>query len=184
MNSLDFWPLAEKKCTKCGLIKPLSDFWKLKSHSTGVQSRCIECKKLWYLSNKDKHRALVKNWVGKNRTRWNEYAKKYRLKYPERTKKAWQKWAKNNPDATCFKSAKRRAITKFATPKWANRFFMQEAYDLARRRTKLLGEKYVVDHIVPLQHQLVCGLHVEHNMRVISERANSAKCNYWWPDMP
>ena len=51
------------------------------------------------------------------------------------------------------------------------------AYAVARLR----GE--TVDHIVPLHHPLVCGLHVEHNLAVLPLRENLLKGNAWWPDM-
>lgn len=71
-----------------------------------------------------------------------------------------------------------------ATAAWANLFFIDEIYDLARLRTKHLGVVHHVDHIVPLQHPLVCGLHVEHNLRVIPALDNLRKKNLWRPDMP
>jgi hypothetical protein len=40
-----------------------------------------------------------------------------------------------------------------------------------------------VDHIVPLVHPRVCGLHCEHNLAVITETENLAKSNHYWPDM-
>ena len=132
-----------KRCTCCGENKPASAFWKQKERTSGLQSRCIECKTKWYQENKEAHRRAVDSWNQRHPEKANEYARKWRAKYPDRTKAAWTKWAKDNPDAACFKSAKRRAISAKATPKWANRFFIQEAYDLARRRTKLFGFKWV-----------------------------------------
>jgi 5-methylcytosine-specific restriction endonuclease McrA len=43
--------------------------------------------------------------------------------------------------------------------------------------TKLTGERYVVDHIVPLISDEVCGLHVPWNLRVITQEENLRKSN-------
>ena len=48
----------------------------------------------------------------------------------------------------------------------------------------MLGFKWEVDHIVPLQSKLVCGLHVHNNLQVITALENIKKHNKVWPDMP
>jgi len=65
-----------------------------------------------------------------------------------------------------------------ATPAWASRWKMDLMYATAR----VLGE--TVDHIVPINHPLVCGLHTEHNLQLLPAAENTAKGNLWWPDMP
>jgi len=77
-----------------------------------------------------------------------------------------------------------RAQTRQATPPWADLKSIALIYAAARATSKEAGELYVVDHIVPKIHPLVCGLHVPWNLRVIHWRENARKGNLWWPDMP
>lgn len=37
--------------------------------------------------------------------------------------------------------------------------------------------KWEVDHIIPLEHKLVCGLHCSENLQIISKAKNKAKSN-------
>lgn len=79
---------------------------------------------------------------------------------------------------------RRRQREKRNTPKWANRALIVAMYIEAARMTRETGELYVVDHIVPLDGKLVCGLHWHVNMRVIHWLPNSKKGWGTWPDMP
>lgn len=123
----------------------------------------------WKRANPEKNRAAARRWAAENRERAREKARA---------------WAKANHGRVVANVRLREAREKRAMPKWANRFFIGEIYDLARLRSKMLGEPWHVDHIVPLISPLVCGLHVEHNLRVIPARINRAKSNSHWPDKP
>lgn len=65
----------------------------------------------------------------------------------------------------------RVAQRRLALPTWVNREEILGFY--LRART----EGLTVDHIVPLIHPLVCGLHVPWNLRTITRSENSAKGN-------
>jgi len=122
-----------------------------------------------YAANKDKIVARSKKWVTDNAAR------------AAQNQEAWRKRVSLR---RCEQASARRAGMPKATPAWTNRFFVREAFRLARQRTVVLGFKWHVDHIVPLKSNLVCGLHVENNLRVVPKAVNLAKGNRHWPDMP
>jgi len=68
------------------------------------------------------------------------------------------------------RSSKRRAKTLKATPKWANLAKIQEIYNKCPKG-------YHVDHKIPLQGKLVCGLHVETNLQCLTATDNMKKGN-------
>ncbi len=77
----------------------------------------------------------------------------------------------------------RRKVAKLrAIPAWANFGKIARFYTEAQRLTELLGERYEVDHIVPLQSRVVCGLHNEFNLQVLPAALNKSKSNRFWPD--
>lgn len=79
---------------------------------------------------------------------------------------------------------RRRRREARATPPWTDRKAIRAKYDEAKRLSKLTGEAYTVDHIVPLDGKLVCGLHVDWNLRVVHWLENARKAWHTWPGMP
>lgn len=54
---------------------------------------------------------------------------------------------------------------------------MKLKYLEAQRLTLETGVEYVVDHIVPLAHKLVCGLHNDANTQIVTAEENARKHN-------
>lgn len=86
--------------------------------------------------------------------------------------------------ARAIDTAKRRAKIKRAIPAWFDAAECAKLYEIAGCITRETGIKHEVDHIVPINSEVVCGLHWHGNMRVISKADNASKGNRHWPDMP
>jgi 5-methylcytosine-specific restriction endonuclease McrA len=85
-----------------------------------------------------------------------------------------------NVDVVRADTSVRKRRHREATPRWltpSERLQMRELYVQARKMTELTRERYVVDHIVPLRGESVCGLHVPWNLRVITQEENLKKSN-------
>jgi hypothetical protein len=85
-----------------------------------------------------------------------------------------------NKDRYNARDAKRRAAKLQALPKWLTSEQLEqikELYTCAQMFKLYTGEEYHVDHIVPLQGENVCGLHVPWNLQVIPARENLSKSN-------
>ena len=74
-------------------------------------------------------------------------------------------------------SWRRYARKRQQTPLWADRTAIRAIYDEAKRRTAETGVPHAVDHVYPLAGRCVSGLHVETNLRVVTQRANAEKSN-------
>lgn len=122
------------------------------------------------LSNESYHRRFAAD-PDAIRTIWRKYYRK------DKAIATAKKWKASHPEAVAELTMRRNAKKVNATPFWANKFFIKEIYHLAYLRTKMTGIKWEVDHIVPLNSPVVCGLHVEHNLRVIPAVINNAKNN-------
>jgi hypothetical protein len=172
------------KCSKCEAEKPRSDFYKNKNTKSGLQSYCkscaVETAMDWNRAHRETAKATQAAYYHRQRV---ENTPQYIITL-KKNRMRGTAWKRIRRDLVAAYSAARKAIKLKATPKWANKEEIKKFYELAMIKKKETGESWVVDHIVPLQSPLVCGLHVEHNLRVISGLENGRKWNKFWPDMP
>lgn len=188
-----------KHCKKCGLSKPLCEFSKNKNTKDGLQFYCKLCckstTKAYRENNKEKYYATAKRWARENPERVREAKKKryqedrerilkQKKTYYEENKSAIleykREYGRNNRGKRNAIEAKRHAEKLKRTPDWLSKEHLAEIeqfYWLARDLYYVTGERYHVDHIIPLQGENVSGLHVPWNLQVLPADLNIAKGN-------
>lgn len=159
-----------KVCKKCGVSSPPTNYHKNSSYLSGLNSICKPCARertaQWRRDNPDRARLTVEQWFARNPERAAQYQAEYRQR---------------NRASRRASRAQRRAAEKQAAPPWVDRAAIMRVYAEARRRDKKTGIPHHVDHIIPLQHPSVCGLHVPWNLQVITAAENWRKRNYLPP---
>jgi hypothetical protein len=131
-----------------------------------------------YLNNKEKIKKRLKEYEFKNKERIALRVKLQRFRdaeqYKKRSKEAKKRYIEKNKERYILlnreQSAKRRAKLLKAIPKFANLNKIKKIY-------KNCPKGYHVDHIIPLNNPIVCGLHVEWNLQYLSAKDNCSKGN-------
>jgi hypothetical protein len=127
---------------------------------------CVECHAAW-------GRAEYASDPGKARARDCAYRKMHQEKF----RALGRARQKANPDKFNANKRLRDARKLKASPAWACKRSIAKIYADANRLTIDTGIKHHVDHIVPLKHPLVCGLHVHQNLQAIQAVENMSKGN-------
>lgn len=132
----------------------------------------------WYLRNRELAISRAKSWTESNPEKRSEILAKSRKVNAESRNAYNRDWFSKNSDKRSAYQAKRRAMLIQRTPKWLTQddlWMIEEAYELAKKRTEMFGFEWHVDHIVPLQGRRVSGLHVPSNIQVIPGTENCKK---------
>lgn len=139
-----------KLCKKCNVEKPQDQFPKDKQKRDGLTSYCKLC------------------CCAEEKRRY-EYRKQHKSQYKI-----------TNRDKYNAIDAKRRAKKLDATPPWlsiADYDEIENFFAAAKAFKLYTGISYHIDHIVPLQGEKVCGLHVPWNLQILTEAENISKKN-------
>lgn len=99
---------------------------------------------------------------------------------PEERRAARNRHKEANPDVYRELVSLRRRRFRLATPKWLSaeqKMEIRLKYRLAIELSRRTGVRHAVDHIVPLQGESVCGLHVPWNLEVVTQEENLKKSN-------
>jgi len=160
--------IAPRK-TKGVCVECLKDEWRAAAEKRvdyfkeyNQREKVKDAKHAYYLRN-------YKDVVAKARSTPNELKNQYR-----------KNWKLKNLLSIRADTKARRRKHRQATPLWLTRkqkTEIRQIYQIAITMTKTTGERYVVDHIIPLRSEVICGLHVPWNLRVITQKENLQKSN-------
>jgi 5-methylcytosine-specific restriction endonuclease McrA len=151
-----------------------------------TKGSCLECvREDWAVDNerrKEKPKTEAAKAAGKRYYEKNRQAVIARAaaRPAEEKRRNRADYKDRNVDVVRADTSVRKRRHREATPTWltpAERLQMRDLYVQARKMTELTRERYVVDHIVPLRGEEVCGLHVPWNLRVITQEENLKKSN-------
>ena len=138
----------------------------IKEYRLNNKNKIAKTTHAYYLKNCNNIKDYSKNYRLNNL----KYLKEYRLKNKEKAKEYKRLYSLNNRNLINANTAKRRAFKLNATPKFANLNRIKEIY-------KNCPKGFHVDHIIPLNNKLVCGLHVEWNLQYLPAKENLSKSN-------
>lgn len=143
---------------------------------------CTACKKEKYIPKPrkpseplevrlEKYRERHRKYKDENREFVRAVALDWKRRNKDRCREMARNWKKLNPGKISAINRMRKLRRVNATPSWAN----QEAIKAIYIEAAKLGMH--VDHIIPLNGELVCGLHVENNLQLLTPLENAAKGN-------
>lgn len=189
----------EKKCSKCGITKPIDEFAANKMGKLGVRGDCKECanaakraahdpakrsasNKAYYEANKEAVLARTSSWAKSNRDKTKGYSRKWRSENPDKQYQATMSWRRANPEKQSvidrendFRrrsngySTKRKEVRRNIEQCKSDYFVIGKYLDVY---TMELIDYPTIDHVIPLSQG---GDSSADNLAITSRQNNSRK---------
>lgn len=145
-----------------------------KKNPEGKHTRTVASQK----RNPERTRQVRKEFRGRHKEQLSAKYKGWYNDNKEHMSVLNKAWRKNNPEALRSKDSTRRARERNSYRiSLRYRTEIEVVYAEAARLTRETGERHEVDHIVPFKHDVVSGLHVPWNLRVVTAYENRVKKN-------
>ncbi len=164
-----------KVCATCKETKLLLEYSPRKNRPLKVHYSCKVC-----LAKRAKLQRAAKDPSEDQKEKAKIRAALWRQNFPERNIKMKSDWRVKNLDVKNAANSRRRSLKLQSLPVWLTKVQKEEIkslYWLAKDLRAVTGCEYHVDHIVPLQGEFVCGLHVPWNLQILPADINLSKGN-------
>ena len=149
------------KCTSCDIVQHKDMYNKSIGQYLDRKTKCTPCRTA---AKTDADYAREKAWRSENKDKTDSYYKTQCDKYPGYFAAKSARKLKPESNVKCNEYME---------------FLMEEFYSIASERTKVTGIRHEVDHVIPREHDKVCGLHTPYNLQVITATENMSKSNNW-----
>ena len=158
------------KNLECWKIKSFADFYISSYSEDGYNRFCKECAK------SRSNESMRKSYNNDPSIKQHKNIQ-WRLDNIDRHREMMLDHYYNNKELYRHNNQKRKQLQRHAVPPWADLEKIKSIYQKARELELSDGIIRHVDHDIPLQHELVCGLHVENNLVILTADENRSKSN-------
>lgn len=135
--------------------------------------------------HKEERKVKQHDYYEANKEELLAYGKEHRKTYDPLHKDERNEYHRNrrftHPEKYRARRAKRRCAEANAIPPWVDYNEIEKVYYNAKVLEKQDGIKRHVDHIDPIQSDLICGLHVSGNLQILTDAENCSKGNKFKP---
>jgi hypothetical protein len=131
---------------------------------------CVECLRL---NTRERYRedpSYAREWQKSNRQKATEAVARWRAANPKKVAESRRRIRETQPKKVTHDQAVKRAKALGCLPSWVDRRALRAVYDAC-------PPGFEVDHIHPLKHESLCGLHVPWNLQYLTRAENVAKRN-------
>lgn len=134
-----------------------------------------------YAIDSSKVLAQCASYRDRNRAKRSAYTRDYCARNREERAAYLRDYKQRNAAKIAALNAAHEARKRQRVPPWADFQSIEAIYGEARRLTQATGVVHHVDHDIPLCGELVSGLHVETNLKVLTAAENLLKSNKFDP---